>query len=122
MPKTFNSQLVDDWVRVGDAESFHAARELARREGMLLGGSSGTDVAAALRYARRLTGRPSSSRCGGHRPQLPQQVLRRRLAGREQPRLPSNSRPLDRRPAAQRGERTLVTVRPTDDRRPRRSS
>ena len=54
VPKTFNSQLVDDWVRVGDAESFHVARELARREGMLLGGSSGTNVAAALRYARRL--------------------------------------------------------------------
>jgi cystathionine beta-synthase len=45
---------VDDWERVGDAESFHVARELARREGMLLGGSTGTNVAAALRYARRL--------------------------------------------------------------------
>jgi cystathionine beta-synthase len=56
VPKTFNSQLVDEWIRVGDAESFHVARELARREGMLLGGSSGTNVAAALRYARRLTG------------------------------------------------------------------
>src|SRR5438045_8219909 len=56
VPKTFNSQMVDDWVRVGDAEAFHVARELARREGMLLGGSSGTTVAAALRYARRLTG------------------------------------------------------------------
>src|SRR5438105_8728427 len=55
VPKTFNSQLVDDWVRVGDAESFHMARELARREGILVGGSSGTAVAAALRYARRLT-------------------------------------------------------------------
>ncbi len=55
VPKTFNSQLVDDWVRVGDAESFHTARELARREGILVGGSSGTAVAAALRYARRLT-------------------------------------------------------------------
>src|SRR2546423_9155336 len=54
VPKTFNSQVVDDWVRVGDAESFHVARELARREGMLLGGSTGTNVAAALRYARRL--------------------------------------------------------------------
>jgi cystathionine beta-synthase len=54
VPKTFNSQLVDDWVRVGDAESFHVARALARREGILLGGSSGTAVAAALRYARRL--------------------------------------------------------------------
>jgi len=55
VPKTFNSQLVDDWVRVSDAESFHMARELARREGILVGGSSGTAVAAALRYARRLT-------------------------------------------------------------------
>jgi cystathionine beta-synthase len=56
VPKTLNSQLVDDWVRVSDAESFHTARALARREGILVGGSSGTAVAAALRYARRLTG------------------------------------------------------------------
>jgi cystathionine beta-synthase len=55
VPKTFNSQLVDDWVRVTDAESFHIARGLARREGILAGGSSGTAVAAALRYSRRLT-------------------------------------------------------------------
>jgi cystathionine beta-synthase len=54
VPKTFSSKFVDDWIRVGDAESFHVARELARREGMLLGGSTGTNVAAALRYARRL--------------------------------------------------------------------
>jgi cystathionine beta-synthase len=56
VPRTFNSQLVDEWVRVGDAEAFHMARNLARREGMLVGGSSGTAVAAALRYAQRLTG------------------------------------------------------------------
>ena len=55
VPKTFNSQLVDEWIRVSDAESFHAARSLARREGLLLGGSSGTAVAAALRFAQRLT-------------------------------------------------------------------
>src|SRR6266404_4639296 len=54
VPKTFNSQLVDDWVRVSDRESFQVARELARREGILVGGSSGTAVAAALRYAQRL--------------------------------------------------------------------
>src|SRR5207244_11961853 len=56
VPKTFNSQMVDEWVRVTDAESFHTAREIARREGMLLGGSSGTNIAAALRYAQRLSG------------------------------------------------------------------
>ncbi len=54
VPRTFNSQLVDDWVRIGDAESFATARALARAEGILAGGSSGTNVAAALRYARRL--------------------------------------------------------------------
>jgi cystathionine beta-synthase len=57
VPKTFNSQVVDEWVRVGDAESFHFARALSRHEGILAGGSSGTSVAAALRYARRLTPR-----------------------------------------------------------------
>jgi cystathionine beta-synthase len=56
VPKTFNSQLVDEWIRVSDAESFHTARALAKREGIMVGGSSGTAVAAALRYARRLTG------------------------------------------------------------------
>src|SRR6266480_855512 len=45
VPKTFNSQLVDEWVRVSDAESFHVARELSCREGILSGGSSGTNVA-----------------------------------------------------------------------------
>jgi cystathionine beta-synthase len=54
VPKTFNSQLVDEWIRVGDAEAFHVARQLARREGILAGGSSGTNVAATLRYARRM--------------------------------------------------------------------
>jgi cystathionine beta-synthase len=56
VPKTFNSQLVDDWIRITDAESFYTARAVARREGILVGGSSGTAVAAALRYARRLSG------------------------------------------------------------------
>jgi len=54
VPKTLNGQAVDEWVRVGDAESFATARAMARREGLLVGGSSGTAVAAALRYARRL--------------------------------------------------------------------
>ena len=55
VPKTFNSQFVDEWIRVGDAEAFHMARQMARREGILAGGSSGTTVAAAVRYARRLS-------------------------------------------------------------------
>jgi cystathionine beta-synthase len=54
VPKTLNGQVVDEWIRIGDAESFRTARDLARREGLLVGGSSGTAVAAALKYARRL--------------------------------------------------------------------
>jgi cystathionine beta-synthase len=54
VPKTLNGQIVDEWIRVSDAESFRTARDLARREGLLVGGSSGTAVAAGLRYARRL--------------------------------------------------------------------
>jgi cystathionine beta-synthase len=53
VPKTFNSQLVDEWVRVSDREAFHIARELARKEGILAGGSTGVNLAAALRIARR---------------------------------------------------------------------
>jgi cystathionine beta-synthase len=55
VPKTLNGQAVDEWIRVGDAESFATARALARREGLLVGGSSGTAVAAALQFARRLS-------------------------------------------------------------------
>lgn len=54
VPQTFNSQMVDEWVRVSDAESFDIARSMARGEGLLVGGSSGTAMAAALRYAQRL--------------------------------------------------------------------
>ncbi len=55
VPRTFNSQVVDEWVRVSDRDSFQAARLVARTEGLLIGGSCGTCVAAALRYAERLT-------------------------------------------------------------------
>ncbi len=56
VPRTFNSQLVDEWIRIGDAESFYTVRQVARQEGMLLGGSSGTNIAAALRFSQRLHG------------------------------------------------------------------
>ncbi|MGL5804867.1 MAG: cystathionine beta-synthase [Xenococcaceae cyanobacterium] len=55
IPKTFNRQLVDEMVRVSDKESFNMARRLAREEGLLVGGSCGTAVAAAIKYAARLS-------------------------------------------------------------------
>jgi cystathionine beta-synthase len=55
VPATFNRQVVDEFIRVSDRESFTMARRLAREEGLLVGGSAGTAVAAALKYAERLT-------------------------------------------------------------------
>lgn len=55
IPATFDRQVVDEFIRVSDAESFLTARSLARDEGLLVGGSAGTAMAAALKYAQRLT-------------------------------------------------------------------
>lgn len=55
VPSTLNAQVIDEWIRVNDAESFFTARRIARQEGILLGGSSGTCLAAAFRYALRCT-------------------------------------------------------------------
>ncbi len=53
-PETFEPGLVDEWVRVTDAQSFAAARRLAREEGILAGGSSGTALHAAIQLAARM--------------------------------------------------------------------
>lgn len=53
-PETFDSSLVDTWVRVSDAQSFSAARRLAREEGILAGGSAGTALHAAIETAARM--------------------------------------------------------------------
>jgi len=53
-PETFDPTLVDSWVRATDAESFAAARRLAREEGILVGGSAGTALHAAVETATRM--------------------------------------------------------------------
>jgi cystathionine beta-synthase len=54
MPGTFDPTVVDRFVRVSDRESFRMARAVTRQEGILVGGSCGTAVAAALLVAREL--------------------------------------------------------------------
>ncbi len=55
VPKTLNAHVIDEWIRISDAESFITARRVARMEGLLLGGSCGTTLAAGFKYARRCT-------------------------------------------------------------------
>jgi cystathionine beta-synthase len=52
VPDNCDLSLVSEAITVTDAESFATARELLRQEGILGGSSSGTLVAAALRYCR----------------------------------------------------------------------
>jgi cystathionine beta-synthase len=53
-PTTFDPSVVDRYVRVSDRDSFLTARAITRQEGILVGGSSGTAVFAALQVARDL--------------------------------------------------------------------
>lgn len=47
-------ELIDEMVQVSDAEAFRCARELARREAILAGGSSGAALWAVRQVAQRL--------------------------------------------------------------------
>jgi cystathionine beta-synthase len=56
-PVTYDPSIVDEVIAVSDRDSFLMARRVAREEGLLIGGSCGTAVAAALQVAQRC--RPS---------------------------------------------------------------
>lgn len=54
IPAILNREIYDEVVIVTDEEALGTARELARLEGMMCGISSGTNVAAARRLAKKL--------------------------------------------------------------------
>ena len=54
-PSTYDRDVADEIVAVSDGDSFAMTRRLAREEGLLVGGSCGMAVVAALRVAETLT-------------------------------------------------------------------
>jgi cystathionine beta-synthase len=52
-PTTYDPKMCDEVIPVSDAASFEMTRRLAREEGLLVGGSCGMAVVAALEVARR---------------------------------------------------------------------
>ncbi len=51
VPDTLDRALIDDFFLVSEAEAFHMTRQVARREGLLVGISSGAAAHAALALA-----------------------------------------------------------------------
>ena len=54
IPKNLNQEIYDDVYIVSDEEALKTAKDLARLEGLMCGISSGTNVAAALKLAKKL--------------------------------------------------------------------
>ena len=54
IPAILNQEIYDDTFIVSDEKAIKTSRDLARKEGIMCGISSGTNVAAALELARIL--------------------------------------------------------------------
>ncbi|MDD6174714.1 MAG: cysteine synthase A [Firmicutes bacterium] len=54
IPKILNTGIYEDVCIISDEEAIRTAQELARLEGLMCGISSGTNVAAAIRLAKKL--------------------------------------------------------------------
>ena len=53
-PDVLDNNLVDEYVKTKDKDSFILARRLIKEEGLLCGGSSGSAMSAALEKAKNL--------------------------------------------------------------------
>ncbi|AML48048.1 cystathionine beta-lyase [Coxiella burnetii] len=54
IPEVLDNNLIDEYIKINDKDSFLMARRLIREEGLLVGGSSGSAVWAACQAAQRL--------------------------------------------------------------------
>ncbi len=56
VPENVHFDVMDDFVQVSDAESFKACRLMALKDGLLVGPSCGSNLAAAITYSKKLSG------------------------------------------------------------------
>lgn len=56
IPPVLKRELIDEVVQISDVAAERGARQLAQREGLLVGPSSGANVAAAIQIAEKLPG------------------------------------------------------------------
>jgi len=54
IPKVLDRSMIDLWIKSEDKSSFIMARRMIKEEGLLVGGSSGSTMHAALQYAKTL--------------------------------------------------------------------
>lgn len=54
IPKILNQNIYDDICIISDEEALQTSKDLAKKEGLMCGISSGTNVAAALKLAKKL--------------------------------------------------------------------
>uniref|UniRef100_A0AC34PXZ7 Tryptophan synthase beta chain-like PALP domain-containing protein n=1 Tax=Panagrolaimus sp. JU765 TaxID=591449 RepID=A0AC34PXZ7_9BILA len=55
VPTVLDLNLVDEWEKIDDIDTFTMARRLIKEEGLLVGGSSGSNMVGAMRQAKKLT-------------------------------------------------------------------
>jgi len=53
IPKVLNTEVYDEIIQISNDEAFQTAREIAKKEGLLVGISAGSNVAAAYKIAAR---------------------------------------------------------------------
>jgi cystathionine beta-synthase len=54
LPGVLDRSVVDEWVKIRDVESFEMARRIIRTEGLMVGGSSGAVLWAAIQIAKKM--------------------------------------------------------------------
>ncbi|MCR9203904.1 MAG: pyridoxal-phosphate dependent enzyme [Halobacteriovoraceae bacterium] len=54
IPENYDFDNIDDWIIIGDKESFLMTRRLLKEEGVYAGGSAGAAICGAIKYAKTL--------------------------------------------------------------------